>query len=119
MNRDGSGRDPTYSYMWEFRIKREFKSEFEELYGSEGEWVRLFRRGDGYLGTEFFRDLRVDGRYVTIDYWSSRAAYEGFRERFRDAYEQLDGHCAHMTEKELRLGEFTCEKMLAMKAEEG
>jgi heme-degrading monooxygenase HmoA len=98
--------------MWEFNVKREFESEFEKLYGPEGEWARLFRKGEGYLGTELFRDVIVEGRYVTIDYWSSRAAYEAFRGRFRDAYEQLDDHCALLTEKEVRLGEFSCSRAI-------
>ena len=107
MNRNSSGRHPAYSSIWEFHVRRECEAEFEKLYGPAGEWARLFEKGEGYLGTELWRDVRVGGRYVTIDYWSSQDAYGAFRERFREAYERLDEHCERLTERELPLGEFS------------
>ena len=37
-----------YVYVWEFVVAPEQAGAFEEAYGPEGEWVRLFRGGRGY-----------------------------------------------------------------------
>ena len=67
-----------YVCLWEFRVKGERVGEFERAYGPEGDWVRLFRRADGYLGTELLRDAGEPGRFITVDRWRSRKDYESF-----------------------------------------
>ncbi len=49
---------------------------FEELYGPEGEWVRLFRRSPAYRGTELLEDLDSPNRFVTIDRWGEQLTLE-------------------------------------------
>jgi len=44
-----------YVILWRFRPVVGRESEFERAYGPCGEWVRLFRREEGYLGTELLR----------------------------------------------------------------
>ena len=44
-----------YMYMWEFHAKENNIDEFESVYGPGGLWVRLLRKGDGYIKTDFFR----------------------------------------------------------------
>jgi hypothetical protein len=46
----------SYVSLCEFRVNTGFVFEFEKAYGPDGDWARLFRRGDGYLGTELLRD---------------------------------------------------------------
>jgi hypothetical protein len=41
-----------YVVLWRFRPREGRQSEFERAYGPSGEWALLFRRSDGYLGTE-------------------------------------------------------------------
>ena len=81
MRRKTETSDSVYAYMWEFHVKDGSEVEFEQAYGSDGEWTQLFRKAEGYLGTELHRDIEAKGRYVTIDYWSSHAAYDAFREQ--------------------------------------
>jgi heme-degrading monooxygenase HmoA len=98
-----------YVYVWEFRVRKELLSEFEDVYGPEGAWVALFRRAEGYRGSELLRDAREAARYVTIDRWASREALESFRARFREEYEALDRRCEAFTSAETRIGDFeTC-----------
>lgn len=92
--------------IWEFRAREGRESEFEEAYGPEGLWARFFRRGEGHVATELYRDLAGGRRYVTIDCWESRAAYDLFRERHRDEYEAIDRRCEALTEHEAPLGAF-------------
>ena len=74
--------------------------------GRGGDWARLFRRGEGYLGTELLRDAADPGRYLTLDRWTSRAAWESFRAGHLAEYEAIDRLCEALTAAEARLGDF-------------
>ncbi|MGH3145993.1 MAG: antibiotic biosynthesis monooxygenase family protein [Rubrobacter sp.] len=92
--------------LWRFRPAMGQESEFERAYGPEGEWAHLFRRGDGYLGTELLRPSDDSGQYLTLDRWASRAAYEAFRARWSSEYRWLDRRLERLTEQEASLGTF-------------
>lgn len=100
--------DVVYSYVWEFRVISGCESEFERIYGVQGEWAQLFSKGDGYLGTELHRDLKAAGRYLTVDYWTSKAACVAFRLKFKAEFDELDERCESLTEEERLIGEFIC-----------
>lgn len=89
-----------YRIVWMYDVKPESAEIFERIYGAEGEWVRLFRTGRGYVGTELFRSTATPGRYVTVDAWASPAAYELFRARAAGAYADLDARCDDLTQTE-------------------
>ncbi len=80
--------------------------EFERAYGPDGDWVRLFRRASGHLRTELLRDTDRPARYLTIDVWESRAAWERFRARWAAEYAALDARCGALTTRETQLGGF-------------
>lgn len=95
-----------YIIIWEFHVKPGSEGQFEQVYGPNGNWVRLFRQAEGYVRTELFRDEKDRGRYLTLDYWGSRAAYERFREQRAEDYGRLDVDCACLTEREVRIGSY-------------
>ena len=80
--------------------------EFERVYGPEGEWAAFFREGRGYVGTELLRDVESPGRYVVIDRWESREAYDAFVGERRDDYMRRVDETAFYHDQELRLGTF-------------
>ncbi len=80
--------------------------EFERVYGPDGEWAAFFRTGDGYVGTELLRDVENPGRYVVIDRWASREAYQAFVEGRREEYMRRVDETAFHHDRELRLGTF-------------
>jgi heme-degrading monooxygenase HmoA len=80
--------------------------DFERVYGPEGEWAQFFRQGRGYVGTELLRDVEQPGRYVVVDRWDSREAYNGFVDRHRDEYMRRVDESVFHYEHELRLGTF-------------
>src|SRR5512135_3081812 len=100
------GRDWLYVVIWEFRVRPGMEAAFEEAYGPQGAWSRLFGSGEGYLRTELIRDLETTGRYLTLDFWSSRQAYEQFRIANAERYRAIDAECETLTESENRTGEF-------------
>ena len=95
-----------YATLWTFNVQPDRKAEFEFHYGPDGTWVRLFRRAPGYIGSELLQDRADAHRYVTIDRWESREAWQAFRQHFSAEYERLDREFEGMTTAEAQLGEF-------------
>ncbi len=82
------------------------EEEFERVYGPEGEWAQFFRTGRGYVGTELLKDVEVPHRYLVLDRWESRDAYNDFVTEHRDEYMRRVDDTRLYYEQELRLGTF-------------
>lgn len=95
-----------YVIVWEYRVKAEQRVAFEEIYASNGAWAELFRKEEGYLGTELLRDSNQPQRYITIDRWTSSEDYESFRSKWKCEYARLDAQCEGLTEQETLLGKW-------------
>jgi heme-degrading monooxygenase HmoA len=95
-----------FTIIWEFIVPPTRQAEFESRYGPDGDWVRLFRRGAGYLGSELLRDRADPQRYLTVDRWENLEAWRAFRSRFAADYDQLDRQFEGLAEHEAPLGEY-------------
>jgi heme-degrading monooxygenase HmoA len=98
-----------YATVWEFRVRADRRAEFERHYGPDGTWAALFRRGDGYIGTQFLKDRNEPLRYLTIDHWTGCDAYRAFRAEFPEPYASLDRECGELMTLETALGEYDVE----------
>jgi heme-degrading monooxygenase HmoA len=94
-----------YIVIWEYRVRPGEAARFEALHGAQGEWAALFRAWPGYRATELLR--REDDRYVTLDRWDSREAYERFQEEAREEYARIDAIGDALTLEERRVGAYT------------
>lgn len=94
----------SYEIIWEFTVASEQRAAFEAAYGSPGPWADLFGKAEGFLETRLLRDLERDGNYLTIDRWSSEAAFMAFKRDFAAAYDRLDRELEGTSENERRLG---------------
>jgi heme-degrading monooxygenase HmoA len=92
--------------VWQFQVRSGSEAEFEQVYSSSGEWVRLFQQGAGFIRAQLLRDPDIIGRYLTLDHWESQDAFEQFRHLYRDQYEVLDHRCEGLTISETLLGRF-------------
>ena len=92
--------------VWEFRIRPGTEAEFERAYGPEGPWVRLFASDPAYRGTTLVRDVDEPRRYLTMDYWASAEAYDGFKRTHAAEYAEIDRECESLTEGEREIGRF-------------
>jgi hypothetical protein len=92
--------------LWEYEVKPGCEERFEKVYGPEGVWARLFRRDSHYYQTRLVRDAFRQGAYLTMDFWQSREAYDGFMAGHRAEYKEIDAVGQEMTVKEQRLGWF-------------
>jgi len=95
-----------FVYVWEYFVKKEAQADFERIYGPNGDWVQLFEKSEGYLGTVLHRNISEKLRYLTTDYWVSIEARDAFREQFSQEFAELDQRCETLTEKEVDLGDF-------------
>lgn len=106
----------TYVVIWEFEVPAERCDAFERAYGPDGDWVSLFQRSAGFLGTELLRETLDDAvedeeppqsrTYFTVDRWVSRDVYVAFSERWADAYAELDDQFLELCNVEVCLGKF-------------
>jgi heme-degrading monooxygenase HmoA len=92
--------------LWEFEVKRGSEEKFEEVYGAEGAWAKLFARDAAYRGTRLVKDVKRERVYLTLDFWETREAYEKFKKENAGEYERIDRECEGMTVKEKKLCEF-------------
>ena len=95
-----------YVIVWEFWTRPGVEAAFIEKYGPEGAWARLFRGSAGYIRTELVRDVVVDLRFLTLDYWQTEEEFSRFKQQNLAEYERLDEEFARFTEQETRLGAF-------------
>jgi heme-degrading monooxygenase HmoA len=78
--------------------------DFDAVYGPNGDWAEFFRTGRGYVGTELLRELENPGRYLVIDRWESREAFEQFAAEHRAEYMRRSDEAGLYYMQELRLG---------------
>jgi heme-degrading monooxygenase HmoA len=97
---------PTFRVFWAFVVPPGEEERFEQAYGPDGDWARLFMRAAGYLGTELWLDAGRPGRYVTVDHWRTREAFEEFKDRWGRDYAELDARTRRLTACEEPLGAF-------------
>ena len=81
-------------------------AEFERIHGPEGEWAVFFHGGSGYVGTELLRDVELRDRYLVVDRWESREAYNAFVAEHRDEYMRRVDETRLHHDRELRIGTF-------------
>jgi heme-degrading monooxygenase HmoA len=92
--------------LWEFEVKPEGHQRFEQIYGSNGEWVQLFACDGNFHKTILWQDLSRSNVYLTMDFWHSSEAYESFKQSKREEYQLLDRACESLTVTERYLGAF-------------
>jgi quinol monooxygenase YgiN len=99
-------KSSVFVIVWEFRVRPNKRRAFDKAYASDGVWGTFFRGGEGYVRTELIRDCKEPHRYLTIDVWQSRQAYERFKKQNRAEYLAIDKECESLTQSEKLIGEF-------------
>lgn len=95
-----------YLVIWEFRPKPGAEAAFEQAYGPQGPWARLFTGAPGFVATELNRDLSDARRFLTLDFWASKQAYDAFRTSHASEYKAVDQQCEPLTAEEKLVGTF-------------
>ena len=92
--------------MWQFDVKNGRETEFEQMYGVDGEWTAMNRGSRSYIGSSFLRDQNRSSRYILIEYWSEMIVYERHRAHRSDA-SALEERRTSLIESVEPLGIFT------------
>ncbi|HCM76506.1 MAG TPA: hypothetical protein DIS90_08985 [Cytophagales bacterium] len=95
-----------FAYIWEYKVKTEHIDAFEHAYGPHGDWVQLFKNGDGYITSELHGDINNTNHFVTIDYWTSKEALDKFKKVYHSQFNELDKQFELYTESEKHIGDF-------------
>jgi heme-degrading monooxygenase HmoA len=93
--------------LWKFTVREERVQEFTGAYGSDGDWAQLFRRAEGYRGTQLLRSGDDPNIFVTVDRWDSAACFETFQKRYGEEYKKLDARFEAYTLSEEKMGAFS------------
>jgi len=91
--------------LWEFEVKPGCEEKFEEVYGANGAWAKLFLQDSQYRGTRLVKDVERERVYLTLDFWKTRESYERFKKENAGEYERIDRECEGMTVAEKCIGE--------------
>jgi heme-degrading monooxygenase HmoA len=92
--------------LWEYEVKPGDEERFENAYGLHGDWARLFQSATHCREMRLVRDTLRPGVYLTMDFWTSREAYEEFLQKHRREYEEIDSAGEQLAVKERRIGWF-------------
>lgn len=94
-----------YQLVWKYECDPALASAFEEAYGRQGAWFRLFETSDDFLGQEFMKDVST-GAYMLIDRWLSKEIYEAFLDDHQAEYETLSAQYNGLYRSEELIGAF-------------
>lgn len=94
----------THVRLWRYHVPAEQEAAFIHHYHADGSWAKLFRRADGYLGTQLWRDENDPRIFYTADHWRDRDAFLAFQRDFRSHYQRMDAEFGALTSDETFLG---------------
>ena len=90
--------------IWTYRVPLASREAFIAAYGPEGDWAKLFKRAPEYLGTELLDN--GGGYFASIDRWTSKDAYDAFKDTYAEEYRAIDDVSAGITGDEKLIGIF-------------
>lgn len=88
--------------IWRYEARE--AAAFAKFYGASGPWEKLFVQAPDFLGTELLAGH--GGVFVTIDRWTSEAAYDAFLAARRADYLEIDARAEGLTLLETLVGRF-------------
>ena len=92
--------------IWEYEVRSDQLTQFQDAYGPNGDWARLFQKCPGFIKTELKRDFKNPIRFITIDYWQSYSAFSAIQQLIATEYNILDKLCEEYTLSENHIGVF-------------
>ena len=83
--------------VWRYDVPTDVREEFEEEYGPNGSWARLFANSPGFLGTSLYVDVRSRKSYLTVYRFADDEAWQLFRAEHDSAYQEVGVRLRHLT----------------------
>jgi len=95
-----------YAIIWKYKIIPDSKEAFEQLYGSEGSWAKLFRTSKDYLGSHLHNSEEDSNTYLLIDAWRNGQSYMEFLKTNEEQYKLFSSQCEYLYVLEEKIGSF-------------
>jgi quinol monooxygenase YgiN len=92
--------------LWEFEVKPGCQKRFQKVYSPGGDWATLFRNDANYQETRLLHDPAHPAIFRTLDFWTSRQAYESSIASHAAEYQRLDAVGEELTRRERKIGWF-------------
>lgn len=92
--------------IWKYQVKAGCEEAFENMYGPQGDWVRLFQAHSGYSQTILLKESPEKPIYQTLDFWNSQEVYEEFYYDNEPEISRLDQNGDEFTLSEMLIGRF-------------
>ncbi|SNT13252.1 hypothetical protein SAMN05421640_2429 [Ekhidna lutea] len=93
-----------YCLVWKYKLSSN-QAKFEEEYGRNGGWFKLFESCEDYLGSDLLKSS--DGKtFIVVDKWMSKADYQDFLDENKAEYDQLNEKSKALYDEEEQMGEF-------------
>jgi len=96
-----------FTILWKYKVKPEYRHVFEQEYGPDGTWAKLFSESEGYQGSYLQRSEEEPSTYLLLDTWADKAAYLGFLQRQEKHYREQSTAFEYLYELEELLGTYT------------
>jgi len=92
--------------LWEVEVKPRCQERFQKVYGPGGDWAKLFQSDSNDQKTQLWHDPEHPAIFLTLDFWTSRQAYENFMASHAAEHERLDAVGEELTRYERKIGWF-------------
>lgn len=93
-----------YCLVWKYEVTSEH-AKFEEEYGRNGSWFKLFEACEDYLGHELMKS--EDGKtYLIVSKWMSQADYQDFIDQNKAQYDELNAKDEGLYDSKTSMGAF-------------
>lgn len=95
-----------YSVIWKYKIKPDCREAFENEYGSDGSWFKLFSESADYKGSFLHKSDDDADSYILTDTWITQESYEIFKKNNESVYNELSSRFECLYDSEEKIGAF-------------
>lgn len=92
--------------VWQYKVAPDKQAEFEQYYGADGSWAKLFGQTTGFVSTTLIHHTTEPMTYMTLDQWSDELSFRRFMHEHKAAYDTLDAQCEGITIEEKYMGTY-------------
>lgn len=103
---EGANVPATYTVIWKYVVQDSTRRTFEQEYGTNGTWYKLFSKSPNYRGSVLHRSDEHPDTYILIDKWTSKEAYEAFKKSNAEVYGSLSKKFEGLYTEETKIGGF-------------
>ena len=95
-----------FQTIWQYDVFEKENINFIKAYKSDGDWVHLFKKADGFIETELIHDIEHPTKFITIDKWRTKESYYQFKAMFKSDYLKMDKQFEDFSKSEIHIGYF-------------